>query len=138
MTEVKTGVAAIVFRDGRCLFGKRLGAHGAGTWSLPGGKPDAGESLEECALRELYEETGLIGSGTKLVAETFDEFDESDGGLTFATHYVLVAEAAGEPEVVEPAKCGGWEWFDWDELPAPLFLPIRNLLRQGFDPRQAR
>lgn len=103
---------------------------------MPGGKPDPGESLEECALRELYEETGLVGSGTQLVAETFDEFESDD--LTFATHYVLVAEARGEPEVVEPAKCGGWDWFDWDELPEPLFLPIENLLKQGFDPRSLR
>lgn len=135
MAEVKTGVATLVLRDGRCLFGLRLGAHGAGTWSLPGGKPDAGESLEECALRELYEETGLVGHGPRLVAETFDEFGVEDGGLTYRTHYVLVARAEGEPRVVEPAKCGGWGWYDWDELPSPLFLPIANLLAQGFDPR---
>jgi 8-oxo-dGTP diphosphatase len=136
LADVKTGVAALVVREGRYLFGKRLGAHGAGTWSLPGGKPDADESLEECALRELYEETGLVGHGTSLVAETFDEFPADDGGLTYATHYLLVAEVSGEPRVVEPAKCGGWEWFGWDELPAPLFLPIVNLLKQGFDPRR--
>jgi len=38
----------------------------------------------------------------------------------------------GTPEVCEPDKCARWEWFSWDALPSPLFLPVENLWKQGF------
>ena len=50
MTEPKiprVGVGVIVQRDGRILLGKRLGAHGEGTWALPGGHLEFGESVAE-------------------------------------------------------------------------------------------
>ena len=55
-------------------------------------------------------------------------------------HYVTLYVKAevdpnDEPLVREPDKCDGWEWFDWKDLPSPLFLPIVNLLQRGFDPR---
>jgi 8-oxo-dGTP diphosphatase len=53
------GVAVIVVREGRVLLGKRKNAHGAGTWQFPGGHLEYGESIESCARRELFEETGL-------------------------------------------------------------------------------
>ena len=50
------GVAVIVVREGRVLLGKRKNAHGAGTWQFPGGHLEYGESIEDCARRELFEE----------------------------------------------------------------------------------
>ena len=41
------------------MLSKRLTGYGKGTYTLPGGKRRPGESLEECAIRELKEETGL-------------------------------------------------------------------------------
>ena len=58
--EPKVGIGVIIIRnDGKILIGKRKGSH-APYWSIPGGHLDIGESFEQAATREIYEETGLI------------------------------------------------------------------------------
>lgn len=116
------GIGVLLFREGKVLLGKRIGAHGAGTWSPPGGHLEFGESWEECGRRETEEETGLVPGKLEFLTATNDIFPKK--------HYVtifLVGEAPmGEPRVREPDKCAAWEWFDWDDLP-PLFLPFEKL-----------
>lgn len=41
---------------------------------------------------------------------------------------------SGEVKIMEPEKCEQWEWFDWNNLPKPLFLPAQNLLKQKYNP----
>jgi 8-oxo-dGTP diphosphatase len=51
--------AAVIERDGEYLVTRRLrGAHLEGYWEFPGGKCDAGETLEACLVREIAEELG--------------------------------------------------------------------------------
>lgn len=60
--------AAIVFdADGRVLLVQRGQAPALGSWTLPGGRIEAGEPAAAAALRELHEETGLVGSEAELV-----------------------------------------------------------------------
>ena len=57
--------------------------------------------------------------------------------IAYGQHYVtlyMISEAEGEPRVMEPDKCERWEWFEWDELPEPLFTSFRNLLESGYSP----
>ncbi len=52
--------AAVVERDDAFLVTRRLrGTHLAGTWEFPGGKCEAGETLEACLVREMREELGV-------------------------------------------------------------------------------
>jgi len=54
------GVAVIVMKNGKLLLGKRLNSQGSGTWAFPGGHLELKESIENCAKREVFEETGLF------------------------------------------------------------------------------
>ena len=130
--EEQSGVGAVVVRGGRVLLGRRLCAHGRGTWSFPGGKPEPGETPVATAIRELREETGLVAHGGHVVAETLDGFPESR--LLFRTRLVVLDDARGEPQPREPGKTAAWRWCEWQRLPQPLFRPVAALVAAGFRP----
>ncbi len=126
------GVAVIIVNKGKVLLGKRLNAHGSGTWALPGGHLERNETIGECAKREVCEETGLDVGTIRHAAFTNDIFVEEK--RHYITLFVTADYRGGKPVVMEPLKCSGWEWFAWNALPSPLFLPLKNLLKQGFSP----
>ncbi|KAG5663462.1 hypothetical protein KAF25_001398 [Fusarium avenaceum] len=140
----RVGVAALIYsRDGKFLTGKRTGSHGAGTIQLPGGHLDYGESFLACAERETLEETGLQIRAIKVVAVTNDVFEqEKKHYITIFVRCEMVDENA-EPQILEPQKCEGWFWKNWDDLKKllpgasdsgeKLFLPMINLLAQTAD-----
>lgn len=122
----RVGVAAIIANaQGQIVSGKRQGSHGAGTWQLPGGHLEYGESFFACAEREVLEETGLRVRGVKVAAVTNDIF--ADQGKHYITIFVKceMEDATAQPEVcssslhlpslsVSPSppafsKAGGWE-----------------------------
>lgn len=57
----------------------KLRAHG-GQWALPGGRVDAGETIEQTALRELHEELGVLAS-TDDILGTLDDYPTRSGYL---------------------------------------------------------
>jgi 8-oxo-dGTP pyrophosphatase MutT (NUDIX family) len=57
----------------------RLRAHG-GQWALPGGRVDAGETIEQTALREMHEELGVL-AGTDDVLGALDDYPTRSGFL---------------------------------------------------------
>jgi len=128
----KIGIGVIIIKDNKVLFGKRKNSHGDGTWSLPGGHLEFGESWEDCALREVEEEVGITINNLHFVTATNDIFQAEE--KHYVTLFVKADYVAGEVTLKEPEKCEQWDWFSWDNLPQPLFLPIENLLRQKFNP----
>jgi len=128
----KVGVGVLILNDGKVLLGKRKGSHGFGCWSPPGGHLEFGESLEECALRELSEEAGVKVKNLRFLTATNDIFKIE--GKHYLTIFMLSEFDFGEVKVLEPEKFECWGWFSWSKLPQPLFLPMENLLKQGFNP----
>ncbi len=132
--EVGLGVAII--KDGKVLLGKRKNVHGEGSWCFPGGRLEFGETWEECAKRETREEAGIEIKNLRLGPITNDIF------LKEGKHYVIIIMLAdydsGEVRIMEPEKNERWDWFVWDSLPSPLFIPLQNLVKQGFNPVSLR
>jgi 8-oxo-dGTP diphosphatase len=126
------GMCVIVTKDNKVLMGKRIGAHGENTWSFPGGHLEFNETLEECATRETKEETGIQIKNVRIGSFTNDIFEKEK--KHYITLFMVADYDSGDVGIKEPDKCLEWNWFEWDNLPSPLFLPIQNLLKQGFNP----
>ncbi|KAF5858658.1 Nudix hydrolase 15, mitochondrial [Aspergillus alliaceus] len=152
---VRTGVNVLLFDEkGRFVMGIRKGSHGANTWGLPGGHIDLRESFEDCAIRELDEETGLAIVNIKFLTVTNDVFEEA--GKHYTTNFLVAQAKYKYPSavVLEPKKCERWEWFTWKEVKKyyeagqpsnndkytkfdgkKLFLPTENLFKTRPDVR---
>ena len=96
----------MVWRDGKILLGERQGAHGDATWGWCGGHLETGESLEECAVRELFEESGLVVNPSDLGALCVHNV------IAYGRHYVDIefwtGSAIGEPVVKQTSKTRQW------------------------------
>lgn len=128
------GVAVLLRRvDGALLMGQRLGVAGAGTYHVPGGKLEQGETPLACAERETLEEVGLEVKLRMLPFWTHDT-----GHPTWPDFVTLWAigevDMDADPRNMEPEKCAGWGWYKRDEMPSPLLRSIARLLDTGFDP----
>jgi 8-oxo-dGTP diphosphatase len=130
--QPRVGVGVFVRHQGKVLLGQRKGSHGAGAWALPGGHLEYKEALEACARREVHEETNLEIQNVRVGTITNDIFEHDD--RHYLTVYMVCDYAGGELRIMEPDKCEGWHWFGWDDLPAPVFLPLKNLLKTDFTP----
>ena len=129
---VRVGVGVVVRRqDGRILIGERQGSHGASKLALPGGHLEMNESWDDCARREVEEETGLVLDSTMLAMVTNDPMPAE------GKHYITIfmvgdAPVGQEPVNREPHKCKGWEWMTIEELHAlpegKLFIPMKHFL----------
>eukprot|EP00775_Hariotina_reticulata_P013099 gene13100-13227_t len=128
---VGVGIGVIVQRGEDILLGIRQGSLGEGEWALPGGHLEHGETFEECAMREVLEETGVAIHNVQFAAAENVLFESG-------AHYVVIfmhGEAALDAEavVLEPHKCRGWSWVRWEQLPSPLFKPLQQLVDHGLD-----
>jgi 8-oxo-dGTP pyrophosphatase MutT (NUDIX family) len=74
-----------------------------GKWDLPKGKLDAGETLEQCAIREVGEETGLsaVHLDSPLLV-TYHTYDENGKHILKETHWYRMSVYGGQAEIPVP------------------------------------
>jgi 8-oxo-dGTP pyrophosphatase MutT (NUDIX family) len=112
-----------------------------GRWTIPKGHVEEGESLEQTALREVAEETGLtqFRLGEKLDKLHF--FYRKDGKLIFMTTHVFLMEALGDTDAVIPEDSEGIvdaKWFGSEEALGLIeYRDTERLFRLGLDKVQA-
>lgn len=121
----KVGVGVMVFKDGKVLLGKRKGSHGEGEYSFPGGHFEYMESFEGCAKRETAEEAGMEIENVRFqFLSNLKQYQPR--------HYVHIGLLAdwksGEPQLKEVDKCEGWDWYDLNNLPSPVFEPVQTAI----------
>lgn len=126
------GVGVIVIKDGKVLLLRRTSSHGEGTWCFPGGHLEFNESIENCAKRESLEESGVTIKNLRFVNITNDIFKEEK--KHYITIFMVSDWESGEAKIMEPDKITDMGWFEWNDLPKPLFLPTQNLIGMGYNP----
>jgi mutator protein MutT len=87
--------AGLLTRDGAILACQRPpGGRHPGKWEFPGGKREAGESMEECLRRELREELGIEAEVGELVWQTEHAYPD---GAPIALSFFAVRRFRGVP-----------------------------------------
>ncbi|MDD5696419.1 MAG: NUDIX domain-containing protein [Candidatus Pacebacteria bacterium] len=130
--KVGAGFGVMLVKNNKVLLGKRHSdpdkadseLHGEGSWTMPGGKFEFGESFEQGARREVLEETGLRLNEAKIICVNNDKNEYAH----FITIGFFSENFSGEPGVMEPDEIVEWRWFDLDNLPAPLYFPSAEIL----------
>ena len=126
--QIRVGIGVMVFKDGKLLLGHRCengtdtgGIYQPGSWCLPGGKQEFGETMFEGAAREVREETSLEISDMVL----FGAADSIRSDRHYVTLHIVAGTCSGDPKVTEPDKQDEWRWFDLEDLPENLYEPSR-------------
>lgn len=123
-------VSVILVENGRVLLVRRANPPSHNLYAFPGGRVDPGEMLEEAALRELAEETGLIARDPR--PHRVYDLIERDAAGTITSHFLLTVfratldhNSAGEPVAADDALEAGWF-----ELAAAADLPMPESVRE--------
>lgn len=115
-TRPIVGIGVVVLRPGHVLLVRRGKAPNIGSWSLPGGAQELGETAEDAARRELLEETALTAGDLHLAANVDSIHRDPDGRIRY--HYTIIDfatrwqgdEARGGSDAAEA------HWAEFDRL----------------------
>ncbi|MEN9753081.1 MAG: hypothetical protein RL670_772 [Actinomycetota bacterium] len=121
--ETSAGGFVLSATDGAsvALIGRATKA-GALTWCIPKGHPENDEDLEAAAVREVAEETGIVGEVLANVGQIQYEFSANGKKILKTVHHFLLRQVGGELTVendpMREAVCA--EWVSVRDLEARL------------------
>lgn len=126
MTGPDVCVGAVVVDHDRLLLVRRGRGPAQGTWSVPGGRVQLGETLAEAVTRELREETGLEGLCGPFIgwAELLLDADEAAGEP--AAHVVILdfeVTVVGDDDPVPGDDAAEVRWVDLHEVGEQRLAP---------------
>jgi len=128
---IKVGIGVMIKKDDKVLLGHRAkkiidtgGIYEPDSWTFPGGKQEYNETILDCAIREVKEETNLDISNP----EIFTAYDDFGSDRHYITIGVIANSYSGVLQVMEPTKEDEWRWFDIDNLPDNLYSPTKKFI----------
>lgn len=98
-----------------------------GCWAFPGGFMNMDETTEQCAIRELEEETGLKVTNLHQIG-AYSKVDRDPRGRTITVAYLAVIDAPVEVSGQDDAAKA--QWFPIDALP-PLAFDHEDIMRDA-------
>ncbi len=121
---IGVGAGVVIIKDHKTLLVKRRSSHAHGHYGSLGGHVEYGESPVEAVKREAQEELGITLKNI--------QFASCLNMIKYGKHYIdisFVAEIeSGIPRICEPDKVESIGWYDLDNLPTPLFEPVKIVL----------
>jgi 8-oxo-dGTP diphosphatase len=124
----RTATAVIPFPSGKILLIKRRTVPFKGYWALPGGRVDAGETVEQTIVREVKEETGLDVAITCKIGEYHEQGVQDEVEYDYYPACFLVKVVGGEikkqESEIEDAKL-----FSLNEVPAALAFEHAQMIK---------
>jgi 8-oxo-dGTP diphosphatase len=112
-----------LIRSGEVLLIQRAFEPFKGMWTLPGGRHEAGESIEETAAREILEELGLAVTNLRPVLEM---------GIGRGFRLQVFASDRFSGEIVASTEIAGWQWLRPDAIGSlPTTPELNRVLKQA-------
>lgn len=126
------GASVFVYKDGKLLLQKRKDN---GNWAAHGGCVELGETVEDAAKRELFEETGLTANNLKLFGvfsgkDLFYTYPNGDKVAIISIDFIC-DDFSGDL-VRQTSETTDLQWFDLDNLP-DVSPPTKPALRKCFE-----
>lgn len=124
----------VIIEKGKVLLALRDTEPFKGMWTIPGGRIDENETIEECAIREAKEETGLdveLGNLIRIYSNP-----SRDPRKTIAAAYF--AKVKGGKLIPQPGEVKELRWFRLDKLPqlgfdhAEIIQDAMKMMKIGF------
>lgn len=131
--SIGVGVFLVDLQQNKLLIGRRRDSKLLG---LPGGWLEFGENWEDCASRELYEETNLIKPASEfhhIYTLNCRYIDKGHHNISCIMFSAIKPHEIDEIKNSEPNKCLGWFWISVVELRTvinQLFYPLQQFFNQ--------
>lgn len=123
------GVATVVVKDGKIAIGKDT-RKGDAVYGVPGGHWESGETLKECAAREVKEESGVDVTNVELIS-VYD-FYRPDKEKSYVTIGMKAAYAGGDFADLHDEGRLDWAWYTPEEALQLDLFPADKILIERY------